>query len=238
MRRADRLFRIVEYLKARKQIVTAYNLADTLEVSMRTIYRDIRDLVASGVPIIGEAGVGYMLDKNYVVRPLMFDIEELDALILGAQMVESCGDTELARAARHAIDKIKSVLPDSLQREIADTFLFSLPSQGNPAINIDFTGLRRAIRSRRIVEFNYIREDGEQSCRRMRPLCLVFFSPVWLVTGWCEIRNDFRNFRLDRIQDIKITKETFRDEKGKRLYDYKQQIYPASDGIRHSTASS
>ncbi len=179
-----------------------------------------------------------MLDKDYVVRPLMFDIEELDALILGAQMVESCGDKELAKAARRAIDKIKSVLPDSLQREIAEAFLFSLPSQGSPAIYIDFTGLRRAIRSKRVVEFNYVREDGEQSCRRMRPLCLLFFSPVWLVSGWCEMRNDFRNFRLDRIQDIQITTQTFRDEKGKRLYDYKQQMYQASDRTRHSTKAS
>ncbi len=224
MRRADRLFRIVEYLKARKQVVTAYNLADAMEVSIRTIYRDVSDLVASGVPIIGEAGMGYVLDKDYVVRPLMFDIEELDALMLGAQMVESCGDKELAKAARHAIDKIKSVLPENLQQEIADSFLFSLPSQGNPVIKIDFTGLRRAIRSKRIVKFNYIREDGKPSYRRIRPLCLAFFSPVWLVSGWCEMRNDFRNFRLDRIQDINITEEIFCDEKGKRLSDYKQQV--------------
>ena len=224
MRRADRLFRIVEYLKARRQTVTAMTLAEELEVSVRTIYRDIADLGGSGVPIIGEAGVGYMLDKNYVVRPLMFAVEELDALMLGAQMVQSFGDKELAMAANQAIDKITSVLPDNLRKEISETFLFSMNSKAEVKIHIDFTALRRAIRGKNIVEFSYTREDGEASHRRVRPLCLVFFSPVWLISAWCEMREDFRNFRLDRIQDMKITEERFQDENGKRLYDYMQQL--------------
>jgi len=222
MRRADRLFRIVEHLKARKRVVTAQSLANKLEVSVRTIYRDIADLGASGVPIIGEAGVGYMLDKDYIIRPLMFDVEELDALMLGAQMVESWGDKGLIQAANKAIDKITAVLPESLRREISETFLFSLPSQASPVITIDFTGLRRAIRSRNFVKFSYKREDGQKSNRQVRPLCLAFFGPVWLLLGWCEMRNDFRNFRLDRIQKMKITEECFSDEKGKRLSDYKE----------------
>ena len=224
MRRADRLFRIVEYLKARRQIVTGLSLAEELEVSVRTIYRDIADLVASGVPVIGEAGVGYMLDKDYVVCPLMFDVEELDALMLGAQMVHSWGDKELARAANQAIDKITAVLPETLKKEISETFLFSMASKTEVKIHIDFAGLRRAIRGKNIAEFSYTREDGEVSNRRVRPLCLAFFSPVWLLSGWCEMRNDFRNFRLDRIQNMKITEECFCDEKGKRLYDYMQQM--------------
>lgn len=224
MRRADRLFRIVEYLKARRQVVTAGSLAEELDVSVRTIYRDIADLGASGVPIIGEAGVGYMLDKDYVVRPLMFDTEELDALMLGAQMVQSWGDKELARAANQALDKITSVLPEVLQKEISETFLFSMTSKNEVKIHIDFTGLRRAIRGKNIVEFCYTREDGNESNRRVRPLCLAFFSPVWLLSGWCEMREDFRNFRLDRIQNLKIREERFRDEAGKRLYDYMQQM--------------
>lgn len=224
MRRADRLFRIVEYLKARRQVVTASSLAAELEVSVRTIYRDIADLETSGVPIMGEAGVGYMLDKDYVVRPLMFDVEELDALLLGAQMVESWGDKALANAARQAIDKITSVLPDRLQQEINDSFLFSLPAQSGPVISIDFTGLRRAIRSKQVVEFDYVREDGQASTRQVRPLCMVFFGPVWLLAGWCELRKDFRNFRLDRIQKMKLTGEHFVDEKGKTLHDFKKQM--------------
>ncbi len=223
MRRADRLFRIVEHLKAKRQVVTAQSLAHKLEVSVRTIYRDISDLEASGVPIIGEAGVGYILDRDYIVRPLMFDTEELDALMLGAQMVESWGDKGLIQAAQKAMDKITSVLPDSLQREISETFLFSLRSKASPVISIDFTNLRRAIRSKNFVEFNYQREDGQKSKRQVRPLCLAFFGPVWLLCGWCEMRNDFRNFRLDRMKKMKITEERFRDERGKRLKDYKEQ---------------
>lgn len=220
MRRADRLFRIVEYLKARKLVVTGESLANKLEVSLRTIYRDIAVLGASGVPIIGEPGVGYMLDKDYVVRPLMFDIEELDALMLGAQMVESWGDKELIKAAHQAIDKIKSVLPENLRREIAETFLFSLPTQAKPVITIDFSAVRRAIRSKNFVKFSYTRGDGQASTRRVRPLCLAFFGPVWLLLGWCEMRNDFRNFRLDRMKKMNITKDYFQDEVGKRLQDY------------------
>ncbi len=224
MRRADRLFRIVEHLKARRQVVTADSLAKKLEISVRTLYRDMADLSASGVPIIGEPGVGYMLDKDYVVRPLMFDVEELDALMLGAQMVESWGDKDLIKAAHQAIDKITSVLPETLRREISETFLFSLPSQAKPVISIDFSAVRKSIRSKNKVKFSYTREDGETSIRKIRPLCLAFFGPVWLLLGWCEMRKDFRNFRLDRMKKMKVTQEIFLDEKGKRLKDYKELL--------------
>jgi len=224
MRRADRLFRIVEYLKARRQVVTADRLASELEVSVRTIYRDIADLGKSGVPITGEAGVGYLLDRDYLVRPLMFDIEELDALALGARMVESWGDRAIAKAARQAVDKIAAVLPETLRNEIRSTAIFSLPSFGKRTLEIDFTSLRRAIRTKHRVEFQYTTETGMTSQRRVRPLCLAFFAPVWLLTGWCEKRNDFRNFRLDRMQTMQIKDNQYRDEKGKRLRDYQKQM--------------
>jgi len=224
MRRADRLFRIVEYLKARRQVVTADTLASELEVSVRTIYRDIADLGTSGVPIIGEAGVGYLLDRDYLVRPLMFDVEELDALTLGARMVESWGDRAIAKAARQAVDKITAVLPDTLRNEIQAEVIFSLPSRGKRVLEIDFTSLRRAIRTKHKVEFKYTTEDGLKSQRRVRPLCLAFFAPVWLLTGWCETRKDFRNFRLDRMQAMQVKNDQFCDEKGKRLRDYQKQM--------------
>jgi len=222
MRRADRLFRIVEYLKARRQAVTADALAAELEVSVRTVYRDIADLCRSNVPIIGEAGVGYVLDKDYTLRPLIFDVEELDALALGAQMVGSWGDRDIAAAARRAIDKIAAVLPDALRREILQTALFSPPSQARLPIKVDFSALRRAIRTRHKVEIDYEALDGAKSTRTIRPLCLAFFGPVWLVTGWCETRRDFRNFRLDRILRLRISEQQFADEEGKRLIDYKR----------------
>lgn len=222
MRRADRLFRIVEYLKSRKQVVTAESLANELEVSTRTIYRDIADLNASGVPIVGEAGVGYLLSRDYIVKPLMFGVEELDALMLGAKMVKSWGDKELAQSASQAIDKLTSVLPESLQQEISHTVLFSFSSKDKVQIDIDFTSLRRAIRSKNKLSFSYKNEKEEESYRCVRPLCLVFFSPVWLLLSWCEMRNDFRNFRLDRIIDLTILDGRYEEEKGKRLYDYCQ----------------
>jgi len=223
MRRADRLFRIVEYLKARRQAVTAERLSIELEVSVRTIYRDIADLCNSGVPIVGEAGVGYVLDRDYTLRPLMFDVEELDALALGAQMVGSWGDREIAKSARRAIDKITAVLPERLRAEILQTALFSPPSQAKVPIKIDFSGLRRAIRTRNKVKFEYETLDGKHSERTVRPLCLVFFGPVWLFAGWCEKRQDFRNFRLDRMANLRILHEQFTAEIGKRLGDFLKQ---------------
>ncbi|PCI54972.1 MAG: DNA-binding transcriptional regulator [Alphaproteobacteria bacterium] len=220
MRRADRLFRIVEYLKARRTVVTAQKLSEVLEVSPRTIYRDIADLNASGIPIMGEAGVGYILSKDHKVQPLMFGLEEIDALILGAQMVKSWGDKGLAQAASQAIDKITTVLPESLQAELEQTFLFSMTSSTEVKINIDFTALRRAIRGKNKLDFAYEDEKKARTNRRVRPLCLVFFSPVWLLLAWCEKRDDFRNFRIDRIQDLTISDNLFKDEKGKRVQDY------------------
>jgi predicted DNA-binding transcriptional regulator YafY len=228
MRRADRLFRIVEYLKARRQAVTADTLAIELEVSVRTVYRDMVDLCDSGVPVIGEAGVGYVLDRDYTVRPLIFDAEELDALALGARMVKSWGDQEIAKSAKRAIDKITAVLPERLRTDILQTALFSPPSQARVPIKVDFTALRRAIRTRNKVQFQYDALDGKQSERTVRPLCLAFFGPVWLFTGWCETRRDFRNFRLDRMTELRINDERFADERGKRLSDYRQR--EASNG--------
>lgn len=220
MRRADRLFRIVEYLKARRTVVTAQKLAEILEVSPRTIYRDIADLNASGIPIMGEAGVGYILSKDHKVQPLMFGLEEIDALILGAQMVKSWGDKGLAQAASQAIDKITTVLPESIQKELEQTFLFSMTSKTEVIINIDFTALRRAIRGKNKLDFSYEDEKKSLTSRRVRPLSLAFFSPVWLLLAWCEKRDDFRNFRIDRIQGLTISDDLFKDEKGKRVQDY------------------
>ncbi|MEM8680508.1 MAG: YafY family protein [Planctomycetota bacterium] len=223
MRRADRLFRIVEYLKARHEAVTAEELATEMEIGVRTIYRDVADLRVSGVPIIGEAGVGYLLSRDYLVKPLMFDVEELDALSLGAQMVESWGDAALARSARRAIDKITAVLPDVLAKDAKRSAAYACASRARPPITIDLASLRRAVRSRHWVEIGYTDEKQRKSQRRIRPLCLVFIAPVWLVAAWCESRGDFREFRVDRITNMTITDEPFRNEAGKTLRDLQRQ---------------
>lgn len=224
MRRADRLFRIIEYLKARRHAVKAADLAEELDVCSRTIYRDMQDLALSGVPIIGEAGVGYMLDRQYMLRPLMLSIEEIDALTLGAQMVQSWGDKEISKSIRGAMDKICSILPQAIRVEITETFLLSFQTQGPARIAIDFTALRKSIRAKNIVKFNYIREDGQTSSRSVKPLCLVFFAPVWVLLGWCEQRKDFRNFRIDRMSALAVMKEKYIDQKGQRLSDYKKMM--------------
>lgn len=220
MRRADRLFRIVEYLKTRKRVVRANELAKALEVSQRTIYRDVADLQTSGIPIIGEAGVGYMLDKEHILRPMIFTIEELEALMLGAQMVRSWGDDVLAKSSASAIDKIGSVLPPTLEQEITDSFLFSFPTRERKPTNNLLSECRKVIRSKQKIRFVYTSEDGKSSTRIVRPLCLVFFAPDWLLLAWCEERRDFRNFRLDRIMKLDVLNEKFKNEKGKRLQDY------------------
>lgn len=220
MRRADRLFRIVEHLKARKGVVKARELANELDVSLRTIYRDVADLMAAGTPIHGEAGVGYALDRHHMVRPLMFTAEELDALTLGAQMVRSWGDDKMASASSASLDKIRSVVPADVGRSVEEEILFSFPSRHKLAARIDLSLLRVAIRSKQIVEFGYRSEQGAVSARRVRPLCLAFFAPVWLLLGWCEARRDFRNFRLDRMSKVVVRDERFRDERGRRLRDY------------------
>ncbi|MCC9654517.1 helix-turn-helix transcriptional regulator [Rhodopirellula halodulae] len=223
MRRADRLFRIVEYLKARRETVTAKELGEELEVGVRTIYRDIADLRASGVPLTGEAGVGYLLSPNYVVRPLLFDDEELEALALGAQMVQSWADPAMAQAARRALDRITVVLPDSLADNIRQSTSYAYPSAGKPALQIDFTSLRRAIGTRHLVEFAYIDQNGSSTTRRIRPLAIIFLAPNWMVAAWCELRRDFRHFRVDRMQELVVLDEKFELEPGKTLDDMQRQ---------------
>lgn len=223
MRRADRLFRIVEYLKARREAVTGEELATEMQIGVRTIYRDVADLRQSGVPIVGEAGVGYLLNRDYVVRPLMFDVEELEALSLGAQMVASWGDVELASSARRAFDKITAVLPEGLAADAKGSAAYACASGAKLPISADLAALRRAVRGNHWVDIDYIDEAKNKSQRRIRPLCLVFIAPVWLLAAWCEIRSDFREFRVDRIMSMKISDQQFPKEPGKTLDDLQLQ---------------
>jgi predicted DNA-binding transcriptional regulator YafY len=208
VRRADRLFQIVQRLRRRRS-TTARQLAETLEVSERTIYRDIQDLVASGVPIQGEAGVGYALDKSFDLPPLMFDEDEIEALVLGARVVKSWADPALARAAESVLQKVEAVLPKRLKDRIGDTTLFA-PSFGRAKKNAaGLDALRGAIKSRKKVAFDY--EDGAQkiSSRTVQPLGLFYWGQTWSLGAWCELREDFRNFRLDRMKNLSITSTLF-----------------------------
>ncbi len=219
MRRADRLFEIIQIMR-RKPTVRAQDIAAALEVSERTIYRDIRDLMASGVPIEGEAGVGYVLRAGFDLPPLMFKESEIEALVLGARIVESWADRELSEAATDAIAKIEAVIPDRLRGYMGSTALLAPSLHFMEPIRFDLADLRRAVRSQRKVHFAYVDVLARGSERTVRPLSLAYFGPVWVLAAWCELRDDFRTFRLDRIDRFALLEEHFRAESGKTLHDF------------------
>jgi len=219
MRRADRLFQIVQILR-NKRLVTAKTLAERLEVSERTIYRDIQDISLSGVPVEGEAGVGYRLRHTIDIPPIMFTPDEIEALVVGARMAKTWAGTELGYSAQSALDKITAVIPAELRNKIEDSKLFSLRFDQRQDLDINLDICRKAIDGKRLLHMSYCRADGEQSLRRIRPLGLYFWGNVWTLVGWCELRDDFRNFRLDRIQSIQSENTTFIDIEGQSLQDF------------------
>jgi predicted DNA-binding transcriptional regulator YafY len=227
VRRADRLFQIILYLR-RRRVSTARDLAQALEVSERTIYRDVQELSACGLPIESAAGVGYRLRRGFELPPLMFDRDELQALRLGAQMVRSWADPDLSQAASNALRKIEAVLPE----ELADPgeTLFAPHLHPYPVRLVGL--LRRAAAERRKSRFTYARPDGATMIRTVRPLGLFYWGATWTVLAWCELRQDFRNFRLDRIADPEVTEETFDLEPGKTLEDFLRTIGAAAGPSR------
>ncbi|HSN86914.1 MAG TPA: YafY family protein [Thermoanaerobaculia bacterium] len=218
MRRADRLFQIVQILR-RRRLTTARHLAETLGISERTVYRDVRDLMASGVPIEGEAGVGYRL-RGFELPPLMFSRDEVEALVLGARIVQSWTDPGLARAASEALAKIEAALPRDRSHLVQATPLFAPDDHWQEKLTVDFTLLREAVRDSRRLRFCYTDAHGTGSERIVRALALSFYGPVWVLASWCELRQDFRAFRLDRIQDLEVLPGTFPQEPGRTLQDF------------------
>jgi predicted DNA-binding transcriptional regulator YafY len=219
MRRADRLFQIIQLLR-RKRVLTAATLAEELEVSERTIYRDVRDLVISGVPIEGEAGVGYMLRRGFDLPPLMFNETEIEAMVLGARVVTSWGDAALAKAAGDALARVEAALPDRLKDRLNSTPLYAPGFHIPPKTAESLTTLRDAIERRLKVWMAYTGGDGEDTERTVRPVGLFFWGNTWSLSAWCELRDDFRSFRLDRIRDLRPREERFVDEPGRTLEDY------------------
>lgn len=219
MRRADRLFQIIQYLRSRR-LTTAAWLAERLEVSPRTIYRDVQDLILSGVDIDGEAGAGYRLRGGYDLPPLMFTAEELSALALGARIVNSWADPELAKAANQALSKVESVLPESLKSGFQQTALFSPMVRLSPEVATVMQQLRGAIKNSKKVEFHYTRADGESSVRIIWPLGLFYWGSTWTLGAWCELRGAFRNFRLDRIGRFYVSDEIYQEIPGQALADF------------------
>ncbi|MEO6397240.1 MAG: YafY family protein [Tepidiformaceae bacterium] len=228
MRRADRLFQIIQLLR-RRHVATAAFLALELEVSERTVYRDIRDLVGSGVPIDGEAGVGYTLRRGFDLPPLMFTEPELEAMVLGARVVSSWGDPALGRAANDALARVEAALPERLRARLTNTPLFAPGFHVPPETIASLTPLRVALEERRIVWIRYEDGDGVASERTLRPVGLFFWGYRWSLSAWCELRQAFRSFRLDRLRAIEVRDERFTPLPGQTLDDL-FKVYEAETG--------
>lgn len=223
MRRADRLFQIVQALRGGR-MVTARDLARRLEVSERTIYRDMAELIGTGVPITGEAGIGYVLRGGFDIPPLMFTADELEAVLVGMRMVRAWGGAQLAQAATEAMAKIEAVVPEPLRDGMARSRLYVPDMALPPEQRLLLDQLRQATGERRVIRFGYTREDGERSDRCCHPLGLYFWGKVWTLVGWCELRDDFRTFRPDRMVAVQIEDRTFRPVTGRTLADFLRRI--------------
>lgn len=228
MRRADRLFQIIQLLRRRRTATTATHIADKLGVSARTVYRDIRDLVLTGTPIDGEAGVGYRIRPGFDLPPLMFDRDEIQALVLGARIVRQFGDPALARASAAILDKVAAVIPKDLAPLLTEARLYVPSMLSGGASAAALTLAREALIARRKLRLTYANAKGDGTERTVRPLGIFFWGRTWTLAAWCEHREDFRNFRLDRVSRSSMLDMTFDDEPGKTLRDLLTKYGPAA----------
>ena len=228
MRRADRLFRIVQMLRSGR-LLTGAQLAERLEISTRTLYRDIADLQASGVTIEGEAGVGYTLRREMDMPPMQFTAEETTALVLGARMAAAWGGVEMGGAAKEALRKIEVALPAHMRAQMDTVQMYAPGFSLSKDIRLRIDHLHGACVRLNPVVFRYERVDGAVSDRRVRPLALAYWGGVWTMAAWCEMRRAFRNFRLDRMSRVEVLEENFMLKKGQRLKDYMREVISVED---------
>ena len=239
MRRADRLFQLVQLIRGRR-LSTAAFLAARLEVSERTVYRDVADLMAQGVPIEGEAGVGYRMRAGFDLPPLMFTQDEAKALVAAVRLAQPRLDDALAAHAEGALSKILSVLPTAARAAAESHALLAPPVGIDAATRARLQALREAVEARRKVNVEYVDAKGAATARTLRPLGCVHWGAVWTLAAWCETRSEFRNFRIDRIGRVAVLDERFRDEPGKTLADLLRAVEARGDaaaGQSRSTAS-
>jgi predicted DNA-binding transcriptional regulator YafY len=223
MRRADRLFQIVQLVRGRR-LSTAEFLAGRLEVSVRTVYRDIADLQAQGVPLEGAAGVGYRMRAGFDLPPLMFTREEAQALVAAVRLAQPRLDPALAGQAEMALSKIIGVLPPAVRAAAESLAVFTVASGPDEATRTRLGQLREAAEQRRRVQIDYLDLKGSSSQRLLRPLGCFYWDAVWTLAAWCELRQDFRSFRIDRIQALAVQDSRFADEPGKTLADLRRAV--------------
>lgn len=231
MRPADRLFKLVQLIRGRR-LSTAAFLAERLEVSLRTVYRDIAQLQHQGVPIEGEAGVGYRLGSGFELPPLMFTQEEASALVAAVRMAQVWLDPKLALSAEASLSKILSILPSSARIAAESLSLYVPTIKIDSATQKNLQTLRETAQKRQKVELHYLDLSDKSSKRIVRPLGCFFWGKVWTLVAWCETRQDFRSFRLDRMQRIILLETTFPLETGKSLADFLRQA-GASDLLKN-----
>lgn len=221
MRRADRLFQIVQLVRGRR-LSTAQGLAERLGVSERTVYRDIADLMARGVPIEGEAGVGYRMRPGFELPPLMFTHDEARALVAAIRVAAPRLDLTLSAEAEGALGKILAVLPPTVRAAAESLALYAPTTPTDEATRARLAQLRQAIEQRRKLRVHYQALDERASTRVLRPLACLHWDATWTLAAWCELRQDFRSFRVDRLRELELLDERFRDEPGRTLADMRR----------------
>jgi predicted DNA-binding transcriptional regulator YafY len=199
MRRADRLFDIIQRLRTARGPLTAAAIAEPLEVTVRTVYRDIAALQARRVPIEGAAGIGYVLRRGFDLPPLMFTAEELDAIVTGVRLVRRLRDPKLQEAADSVLAKVTTVLPEALRGRLLDAPMYVSSGSTPAATGVDLTEVRSAIHASRKLRIAYLDAQGGRTRRTIWPIAMAYYVDVTLIAAWCELRNDFRHFRVDRI---------------------------------------
>ncbi|EPN9528952.1 helix-turn-helix transcriptional regulator [Cronobacter malonaticus] len=220
MTRTQRLLELLQLLRSHRYPVTAATLAERLDVSVRSIYRDIETLKMQGVEIEGSAGIGYILQSDYHLPPLMFDAHEVDALMLGLHWVMRHTDPQLEAAARNAVAKIHAILPENLAQHIRYPLLM-VPPPGNDCSLRFLADIRQAIHLRRKLELVYTDKDGAASSRLVWPIALGFFDAVRMLACWCELRQAFRHFRIDRMQRVTVSEQLCPQSRYKLLKEWK-----------------
>ncbi|MBO6687659.1 MAG: YafY family transcriptional regulator [Henriciella sp.] len=224
MAKSDRLLQMMQCLRTFAPPVKAQALSDELGVSLRTIYRDIDMLRRSGALIDGEAGYGYTLQEDPALPPMMFSRDEMESLVLGLREVVQVADPVLAKAAENALSKLKASLPERMRSEFEHAVLYAKRFHCRPEISIDIAAFRQATRNEQVVEINYVDAEDMPTVRAIQPLAIVFFDRSLVALAWCELRKDYRSFRIDRIRHMIVTNRSFRPRRVAMLREYLDRL--------------